>query len=180
MQISFWKKKIKNTLIRERKQKNCINKRMDFCDKGINKMRKNEVKIKKWMRDRVVLHAVHPERTWIHVRRECKSVLQRNGANHSARTAMHVIMNAGRTFCFNSVERKYRPFWIFNFQRSSKSLPTPPWSLARMHGAHKTLCRSKHTHLHNTYVSSLNHLTHTLIKTIARDKPIVMIYNSRS
>lgn len=30
------------------------------------------------------------------------------------------------TFCFGPVGRKYRPFWIFNFQRSSKPLRAPP------------------------------------------------------
>lgn len=35
-------------------------------------------------------------------------------------------MNGRASFCFNSLERKYQPFWIFNFQRSSKPYHDPP------------------------------------------------------
>lgn len=53
-------------------------------------------------------------------------VLQRNSANHS-RTYSDACHNERRaTFCFGPVGRKYRPFWIFNFQRSSKPLRAPP------------------------------------------------------
>lgn len=53
-------------------------------------------------------------------------VLQRNSANHS-RAYSDACHNERRaTFCFGPVGRKYRPFWIFNFQRSSKPLRAPP------------------------------------------------------
>lgn len=52
-------------------------------------------------------------------------VLQRNSANHS-RAYSDACHNERRaTFCFGPVGRKYRPFWIFNFQRSSKPLRGP-------------------------------------------------------
>lgn len=62
-------------------------------------------------------------------RRICRyprCVLQRNSANHS-RAYSDACHNERRaTFCFGPVGRKYRPFWIFNFQRSSKPLRAPP------------------------------------------------------
>lgn len=55
-----------------------------------------------------------------------RCVLQRNSANHS-RAYSDACHNERRaTFCFGPVGRKYRPFWIFNFQRSSKPLRAPP------------------------------------------------------
>lgn len=54
-----------------------------------------------------------------------RCVLQRNSANHS-RAYSDACHNERRaTFCFGPVGRKYRPFWIFNFQRSSKPLRGP-------------------------------------------------------
>lgn len=55
-----------------------------------------------------------------------RCVLQRNSANHS-RAYSDACHNERRaTFCFGPVGRKYRPFWIFNFQRSSKPLRGAP------------------------------------------------------
>lgn len=54
-----------------------------------------------------------------------RCVLQRNSANHN-RAYSDACHNERRaTFCFGPVGRKYRPFWIFNFQRSSKPLRGP-------------------------------------------------------
>ena len=51
-----------------------------------------------------------------------KHVLQRNSANHSSAYSDACHNERLATFCFGPVGRKYRPFWIFNFQRSSKPL----------------------------------------------------------
>ena len=64
------------------------------------------------------------------------NVLQRNSANHSGAYSDACHNERLATFCFGPVGRKYRPFWIFNFQRSSKPLrlsrpppPPPLWPL---------------------------------------------------
>lgn len=52
----------------------------------------------------------------------------KQSANHSTQRAYSDACHNERraTFCFGPVGRKYRPFWIFNFQRSSKPLRAPP------------------------------------------------------
>lgn len=71
------------------------------------------------------VHAVFPSGAY-----QSATVLQRNSANHSGAYTDACHNERLATFCFGPVGRKYRPFWIFNFQRSSKPLrrylPPPP------------------------------------------------------